>query len=101
MRHIKYDEHCCKQLKEITALCYEISTKTISDVFFSYSPHTSEIHVLIYPCGWSFGAEDCIEIEVNGYKHIYFGDEEGAEPLENCLNQLKEILKEEEGTSCE
>lgn len=100
MRHTKYDERCCELLEETMAICYELSSKTNSDVFFTYSPHTSEVQIQVYPFGWDETIEDYIDIEVNGEKHIYFGGEEGAEPLENVLKQLKEILKEE-GTSYE
>lgn len=110
-RHTQYDERASILLNQILATCYEISTLTKADAFFSYSPHTSEINIIIHPNGWS----DEDDWEENGGDifyvnncHIYFGDSEpdegdfendeyykmGIEPLQKTYEQLEALKKQ-------
>lgn len=42
-----------KLLCEVLSKCYEISTKTIADVFFDYAPHVNTFTVWVYRNGWT------------------------------------------------
>lgn len=42
-----------KLLCEVLNKCYEISTKTIADVFFDYAPHVNTFTVWVYRNGWT------------------------------------------------
>lgn len=41
-----------KLLCEILNKCYDISRKTVADVFFDYSPHVNSFTVYVYRNGW-------------------------------------------------
>lgn len=78
-------------LKQIISKCYEISTQTPADVFFNYSPHTSEISVRYYPKGWDVDHDECVHFRYRYNESIYFGGKNGIEPLENIFEQLNEL----------
>lgn len=109
-RHTKFDEDIEDVISWIVKKCYEISTTTKADAFFSYSPHTSQIDIFIHPNGWSNedGEEDCFHITVhnNGNHCIYFGDTDdgdnyGVSPLKEALKELDALCKELRGQTDE
>lgn len=114
-RHTVYDERAGILLGQIIATCYEISTQTKADAFFSYSPHTSQIDISIHPNGysvddkWEYDGGDVFSIKsVKGDSLIYFGDSEpdedefgndeyfkrGIEPLQKAYEQIKTLKKQ-------
>ena len=113
-RHTQYDDRAGILLSQIIATCYEISTQTKADAFFSYSPHTSQIDVTIHPKGysiddkWDDDGGDVFSLKsVNGNRAIYFGDSEpdddwldeeyykrGIEPLQKAYEQLVALKKQ-------
>ena len=108
-RHTQYDDRAGILLGQIIATCYEISTQTKADAFFSYSPHTSQIDVSIHPKGysnddkWDYDGGDVFRLESdNGDPAIYFCDSEpdddyykrGIEPLQRVYEQLVALKKQ-------
>ena len=41
---------------QMARLCYEVSTKTKADAFFSYSPHIPQMDIWIHRSGWHKGS---------------------------------------------
>lgn len=79
-------------LRQIISKCYEISARTPADVFFRYSPHTSEISVHYHPKGWDVDPDECVYLQYRYNRSIYFsGENNGIEPLENILEQLNDL----------
>lgn len=106
-RYTKYDDRAGIFLGQIITACYEISAKTKADAFFSYSPHTSQIDIIIHPNGWNSSntEDDYFKIVVhNNSNHcIYFGDTEdsddsyGISPLEEALKELTAFYEKLKG----
>ena len=42
---------------EVFGLCYEISTNSEADCFFTYSPHVNSFDVQVFEFGWAVGAK--------------------------------------------
>ena len=109
-RHTQYDDRAGILLGQIIATCYEISTQTKADAFFDYSPHTSQISIVIHPTGWN--VDDKWDYEGGNVFYlfndgaIYFGDSEldddwiddyykrGIEPLQKAYGQLVALKKQ-------
>lgn len=46
-----------RMLAEVLGVCYEISTNSEADCFFSYSPHVNSFDVQVFEFGWAVGAK--------------------------------------------
>jgi hypothetical protein len=46
-----------RMMAEVLGLCYEISTNSEADCFFSYSPHVNSFDVHVFEFGWAIGAK--------------------------------------------
>lgn len=51
------NERELRLLGEVMGLCYEISTNSDADCFFTYSPHVNGFDVHVFEFGWAVGAK--------------------------------------------
>lgn len=79
-----------KKLKEIISLIMKInsSKKHKTQVFFSISPHVSDISVSVYKNGWRFGIESDFD------KIIYYNKKTFISEIEELKNILRRMLNE-------
>ena len=50
-------ERNMRDMAEVLGLCYEISTNSEADCFFTYSPHVNSFDVQVFEFGWAVGAK--------------------------------------------
>lgn len=46
-----------RMMAEVLGLCYEISTHSEADCFFTYSAHVNSFDVQVFEFGWAVGAK--------------------------------------------
>lgn len=63
MERKELDKSLSKKFAEVVELCYEISTTTKCDVFFSYSPHCDAYCVSYFLRGWRFSGSERIQVD--------------------------------------
>lgn len=75
-------------LQKIIGLCYEISTTTVIDVFFTYFSHVNAINVFYYTSGWSDNSKLEYPIYIASVEKIT------KENLQNIIKELEKLRKD-------